>query len=104
MSPASTTEAAIELSEAEAALLRRLRTREQQWPMTRWLLLVLGAFNLFNGWREFGKGDDHAFAVLLVAIGILGLMKAVIDWRGNPTRVLLLKLLEPSHELRRLTR
>ena len=94
----------VELSESEAALLQTLRTREQQWPTMRWVLLALAAFNLFNGWREFANGGEPAFAMLFVIVGLMGVAKAAVDWRGNPSRALLLKLLEPTRGVPRAAR
>ena len=92
------------LTPPESALLQKLKTQELQWPAMRWLLLGLGLFNVFNGWREFAKDGDPALATIMLAIGVLALMKAAAHWRGNPTRVLLLRLLEGADAREPLTR
>ena len=96
----------------ETKLIRQLRRQERQWRWTRWFLLGVSLF-VFSGygyigvslyhtlhWDNLTTSDVLFFALiwpkllLMFCFGTWFVVLAICNWRGNPTRVLLLKLLD----------
>jgi hypothetical protein len=100
----------MKLTPSEIKMLANLRKQQAQWPTVRWLQLIIGlgtaiAFAcLYVRLSSFMKNDPMlglaAFAVLspvLILWVIFGGYKAgqaIMEWRGNPEKTLLLKLIE----------
>jgi len=110
------------LTSAQQGALERLRRQERQWRVQRWLVIAAGLLNLGIGCGMLieaegelsalaagpasGFGVDMAApaAVLLgwgVAAMFLGaavVAAAIVRWRGNPARTLLLSLFQEGRE------
>ena len=80
------------MDESEKIALERLRRIELQWPTFRWVLLALGIFNIFSGASSYLRHNDQALGLILGLIGLVAIVIAIRDWRGNASRKLLLKL------------
>ena len=81
-----------DLNHSEKAALEKLRKLQSQWPGFRWVLLLLGIFNILNGLSSYFRHGDHAFGLLAFFIGLVAIVLTWRDWSGNATRTLLLKL------------
>ena len=102
----------MEFTPQELRLIERLRKQERQWRWLRWALLALSLFVLgcygYIGvslyvrihWEALTTEDVGLIAVLwpkiLLAqcLAVWFIVWPLTSWRGNSTRVLLLKLLE----------
>jgi hypothetical protein len=93
-------------------LIERLRADERRWPVVRWFYLLMGCSMIIVGGRfylhaiQFVKEDPQlGFAVAVVALPVIPLAwcfgailirEAFHKWGGDPTRRLLLKLLDSA--------
>jgi hypothetical protein len=102
----------MEFTSEELKLIERLRKRERQWHWIRWALLGASAFtvvcygyisvSLYHRlhWEALTVEDAFLFAFfwpkILIAIWIAAWFAVwpLTSWRGNATRLLLLKLLD----------
>ena len=97
----------VQLTETEMALIRRMRTNEQQWDRVRWALVVTssivfaGSIFMFRQiWSAFAFDTILVIVCVLVApvsgitlvASLAGLMHASVRWGGCPARRLLLRL------------
>ena len=104
----------MQLTTAERKLMERLRKRERKWPRDRWILLIGGglicALYVAMLLGLLGRLDletpDSTYVGLFLFIwpvclimclfGTYFVVWAIAEWHGNPTRRMLLKLLD-SH-------
>ena len=100
------------LTEQEQAIIDKIRRREQEWPRTKWVLLIGSIFIsvsyiLFLLWtyQEIAANVQtlDAMSVLVfvlpkiifaLTLSALGVWVAIRDWSGNATRKLLIKLVD----------
>lgn len=82
------------MDEREKQALDRLRRIDRQWPTFRWVLLGLGVFNMLSGASSWFRHGDEVFGAFAGVGGLCVLLIAIRDWRGNASRMLLLKLYE----------
>lgn len=112
----------VELTPREKKLVEHLRKQERQWPRLRWFLLGTGIFAILcsgfiaieliqhidtilavhddvvsRGWL-LGFALFWPKCLLLFGCGACFIIWAIINWHGNASRVLLLKLLEARQE------
>ena len=110
----------MQFTKQEAKLVDDLRKEERRWPRARWIYftLVFGSVLLACGW---GYMFHQAFTVfsqlptidtggvfvlvflwtkccLWIFLGVVFLWKTAFNWRGNVTRMLLLKLLDEAQK------
>lgn len=107
----------MELSQEERRIVERLRKQEQSWRWGRWMMLFVGLFSLglsvtglvivipFLQRASDTKAESAVAAAFMLAllhpailgfacVGIVALFWTIRDWRGNSTRILLLRLLD----------
>src|SRR5262245_30250058 len=104
----------MEFTTQEMKLVERLRKRHQQWRWIRWVVLAMGVISavLCVGYgcllSTFFRGPSHpvdsegVFAVasfwtmccMHLIFSTWCLTTVAIKWRGDATRILLLKLLD----------
>lgn len=81
----------MQFSDSEARMLDKLERQHQQWPTHRWVNLAIG-FSLFGLDLYYGlDGLEHrvtSLAYTLIVVWTVG------RWHGDPTVVLLLKVLK----------
>jgi hypothetical protein len=99
----------------ERRLVEGLRKKERQWRVARWILLPGGVVTMtlwgWLLWIVFHRLDSQrpeeaaemvAFVYPTALFGLSAaafmMALAIRDWRGNPERVLLLKLLDEHVE------
>ena len=100
---------------AETKLIEGLRKEERQWPLWRWVFLVVGVLSLvccvLSGWLLYGIVHEgipnrleamDVFVIVLMwtkccmwfVIGVSFVIRACVKWRGDANRTLLLRLLD----------
>lgn len=97
----------MKLSESELEMVEVLRKKNQQWKWARWMCLFLAAGDLIvtnHLWRCLldvsGRSDPLLFATivpfLVLNLAVAGFLVgfALSQWKGNPTSVLLVKLID----------
>jgi hypothetical protein len=105
----------MKFSPEEIRYIKQLQRAERTWRWERWVSLLLGTlscvplvlygarlFTLFymmenpdfsaTAAAELGSLCTACFVVLAVALSLI--LRALSKWRGDPTRILLLRLLE----------
>lgn len=79
------------LSEKDEHLIIKLKNYERRWIYFRWIFLAIGIV-IYTG--EYSNYSFHSeYAIALTALSVC---HAVINWRGNPYHLLLLKILNES--------
>ena len=102
----------MQFTRQDLKLIESLRKRERQWRWLRWALPGLSVFivccygyigvSLYQRmhWEALTVEDAFVFALfspkILLAVGLAAwfIVWPVTNWRGNATRLLLLKLLD----------
>lgn len=98
----------MELTPDETRLVSRLRAREHQWLVNRWIIVFGGIFiYLSHGYLVVLMYQRDQFmevsaeevllwplCLIIFFVASCAIAIALADWRGNPTRVLLLKMLD----------
>ncbi|WP_448243729.1 hypothetical protein [Pseudoxanthomonas mexicana] len=89
-----------DLSPLEQQALAKLIRIEEKWPLMKWLLIILAAFNFFTAYRSFMRADE-AWGLLSGIVAFVCLVTAIVNWQGKPSRVLLLRLMKDraSHKV-----
>ena len=102
----------MQLTENEQKLVDRMQRQERSWVRGKWFA-ILTAVTTFAGfllgflWLHSQVKNDAPAAVAVVAFlspilwlfcvtGSYWLARAIRDWRGNPERTLLLKLINEA--------
>jgi len=106
----------MQFSPQEMKLVERLRKQERQWRWVRWMSLCLSLFivgcygyigiSLYHRlhWEALTTEDVFLVAVywpkMILAMGFAAwfVIWPLTNWRGNATRLLLLKLLDAQSE------
>jgi hypothetical protein len=110
----------MEITKAQAKLIDNLRKEERWWPKLRWAFLTVAfaSMGLACAWgylfhsvfsdmttsQNISMDSVFVFAFfwtkccVWICFGILFFCKAAIHWRGNVTRILLLKLLDEQQK------
>lgn len=94
----------------ELKMIARLRAADRRWPFVRWFYLLFGGgmfaigTRLFLHTTEFAKEDPQiGIAVAIVNLPVIALAwclsaivlrEAIHKWGGDPTRRILLKLVD----------
>ena len=94
------------LTEHEKVMVSRLRQKHRAWLWKRWFLLAFGVVEASCGilllryaMDTQQLNDPHRLyitfeSLILLSISIFFIGYPIVYWRGNPTRTVLLKLVD----------
>jgi len=97
----------MKLSAEELRWLTRWEKREQMWPVTRWVCVLVGVISMAGGYfifLELDKSDSpYPNALLSVPFFFFGIAGvwfggAFIQWRGDIKLRLLLRLIRENED------
>jgi hypothetical protein len=76
------------LTENDQHLIKKLKNYERRWTYFRWVYIAIGIMIFISGFSAYSFHSEYAMALIAISIS-----HAVINWRGNPYHLLLLKVL-----------
>lgn len=79
---------AMSLTENDEHLIEKLKNYERRWIYFRLVYLAIGIVIFIGEFSAYSFHSEYAMALIALSIS-----HAVINWRGNPYHLLLLKVL-----------
>lgn len=76
------------LTKNDEHLVEKLKNYERRWTYFRWVYLAIGIVIFIGEFTAYSFHSEYAMALIALSIS-----HAVINWRGNPYHLLLLKVL-----------